>query len=58
MNDMLEVIPLQLSVTRAMEGMKELFESSSIHGVAHILSEKKLFKLLWIIVVFSGFIGA
>ena len=58
MNDMLELIPLQLSVTRAMEGMKELFESSSIHGVAHILSEKKLFKLLWIIVVFSGFIGA
>ena len=41
-----------------MEGFKEVFQSSSIHGVGHILSEKKLFKVLWICVVLSGFIGA
>ena len=41
-----------------MEGFKELFQTSSIHGVGHILSEEKLFKVLWIFVVFSGFIGA
>ena len=41
-----------------MEGFKEVFQSSSIHGVGHILSEKKLFKVLWIFVVLSGFIGA
>ena len=41
-----------------MEGFKEVFQSSSIHGVAHILSERKLFKVFWISVVLSGFIGA
>ena len=41
-----------------MEGFKEVFQSSSIHGVDHILSERKLFKVLWILVVLSGFIGA
>ena len=52
------VTSVQLSIAGGMEGFKEVFQSSSIHGVDHILSERKLFKVFWICVVLSGFIGA
>lgn len=40
------------------EAMKEFFESSSIHGLYHIASERKFARLFWIFVVLGGFIGA
>ena len=41
-----------------MEGLKGLLEVSSIHGVGHIVSERKLFKLLWTAVVVGSFTAA
>ena len=41
-----------------MEGVKGLLEVSSIHGVGYLVSEKKLFKLLWAAVVVGSFIAA
>ena len=41
---------------KAMEGVKEFLESSSIHGLGHVASTRvKLVKLLWIFLVFTGF---
>ena len=41
-----------------MENLKFFFESSTIHGVSYFASTKKLQRLFWIFVVFSGFSGA
>ena len=41
-----------------MKEIKELFETSTIHGVYFISSTRKLARLFWLSVVLSGFIGA
>ena len=39
-----------------MERIKEFLESSSIHGLNHIVATRKFSKLLWIVVVCLGFV--
>lgn len=41
-----------------MDNIKAFLESSSIHGLAYISTTKKCVKLLWILVITTGFIGA
>ena len=41
-----------------MEGVKEFLESSSIDGLVHISTNRRFARILWIFVVFTGFIGA
>ena len=42
-----------------MEGVKEFLESSTIHGLTYIsTSRNSLIRILWIVVVISGFITA
>ena len=41
-----------------MEGIKQFFESSTIHGLYHISSATRLAKVFWLIIVFGGFSGA
>ena len=41
-----------------MEGFKEFLESSTIHGLVYISTNKRLIRLLWICVVIAGFTGA
>ena len=41
-----------------MDYIKTLLESSTVHGLAHIPSTKKLVRLFWILVVILGFSGA
>ena len=41
-----------------MEGVKELLESSTIHGLSHVAGNRRLVRLLWICVVIAGFIGS
>ena len=41
-----------------MERMKEFLDSSSIHGLSHISSTRKITRLFWILIVFGGFSGA
>ena len=38
-----------------MEGVRDFLESSTIHGLVYISTTKRLVKLLWFIVVISGF---
>ena len=39
-------------------GIKEFLESSTIHGLVYISTNKRITRLLWIFVVFAGFSGA
>ena len=41
-----------------MDYIKTFLESSTVHGLAHIPSTKKLVRLFWILVVILGFTGA
>ena len=41
-----------------MEGVRTFLESSTIHGLGYISTTKKLVRLLWILIVISGFTGA
>ena len=41
-----------------MEGLKEFLESSTIHGLAHISTNRGLVRFLWLFVVLIGFSGA
>ena len=41
-----------------MEGLKEFIESSTIHGLAHISTNRGLVRFLWLFVVLIGFSGA
>ena len=41
-----------------METVNSFLGASSIHGVSHIATSRKSFKLFWIFVVFSGFLMA
>ena len=41
-----------------MEGIKEFLESSTIHGLAHISTNRGLVRFLWLFVVLIGFSGA
>ena len=41
-----------------LETVREFLESSSIHGLAYIASNRRLVRLFWLCVVISGFIGA
>ena len=41
-----------------MEGVRTFLESSTIHGLTYISSTRKYARLLWILIVFAGFIGA
>ena len=41
-----------------MEGFKEFLDSSSIHGISFISSEKRFGRLFWIFIVLIGFTGA
>ena len=41
-----------------MNGVKEFLESSTIHGLAHISSNRRILRLFWIFVVIAGFSGA
>ena len=41
-----------------MAGIKQFFESSTIHGLYHISSATRLAKVFWLIIVFGGFSGA
>ena len=41
-----------------MEQVRTFLESSTIHGLAHILTTRRIVRLFWVIVVLSGFIGA
>ena len=38
-----------------MGGIKLFLESSTIHGLTYISTEKKISKLLWIFIVIAGF---
>ena len=40
------------------EAVKEFLESSTIHGMVYISTTRRLVRLLWIVVVIGGFIGA
>ena len=41
-----------------MEGIKEFLESSSIHGLAYIPTNRRLLRLFWVSVVIFGFTAA
>ena len=41
-----------------MENLKQFLETSTIHGVAYIASTRKLVRLLWTLIVFSGFLSS
>ena len=41
-----------------MDGLKEFLESSTIHGLAYIATNRGLGKLLWLCIVIAGFSGA
>ena len=41
-----------------MDGLKEFLDSSTIHGLSHIAKNRRLIRLLWIVVVLAGFTGA
>ena len=41
-----------------MERVSTFLESSTIHGLAHISTTRKYARLFWILVVFTGFLGA
>ena len=41
-----------------MDGLKEFLESSTIHGLIYIATNRRVARLLWIWVVFAGFTGA
>ena len=41
-----------------MEGVRAFLESSTIHGLTYISTTGKYAKIFWIMIVFSGFIGA
>ena len=41
-----------------MEGFKEFLDSSSIHGISYISTEKRFGRLFWIFIVLLGFTGA
>ena len=38
-----------------MEGVRIFLESSTIHGLAHILTTKRLARLFWVLTVITGF---
>ena len=42
----------------SMDGLNEFLDSSTIHGLSHIAKNRRLLRLLWIIVVLAGFTGA
>ena len=42
----------------AMEGVSTFLESSTIHGLTYISTTRKYVRLLWILVVITGFVGA
>lgn len=39
-------------------GVKEFLESSTIHGIVYISSTRRVVRLLWILVIVTGFTGA
>ena len=41
-----------------MEVVRDIFQSSTIHGLSHIAGNRRLVRLLWICVVIAGFTGA
>ena len=41
-----------------MEHIKTFLDSSTIHGLSHISSTRKWFRLIWILIVIGGFSGA
>ena len=41
-----------------MEGVKEFFQSSTIHGLAYIGSDRSQVRIFWLGVVIAGFTGA
>lgn len=41
-----------------MDGFKEFLESSTIHGLVYIASNRRVARLLWICIVITGFTGA
>ena len=41
-----------------MEGVRAFLESSTIHGLTYISTTRKYVRLIWILVVVSGFLGA
>ena len=41
-----------------MEQLKTFLESSTIHGLVHISTPRKLTRLFWVVVVIAGFISA
>ena len=41
-----------------MEGVRTFLESSTIHGLTYISTTRKYARILWIIIVLAGFIGA
>ena len=51
-------VSLDFSPSAAMETVRSFLESSSISGLNHISTERKYAKLLWILVVISGFTTA
>ena len=57
-NAILNQSSFQITSVIAMEGIKQLFESSTIHGLYHISSATRLAKVFWLIIVFGGFSGA
>ena len=41
-----------------MEGVRTFLESSTIHGLSYIATTRKFVRILWILIVIAGFIGA
>ena len=41
-----------------MEGVRTFLESSTIHGLSYIVTTRKFVRILWILIVIAGFIGA
>ena len=41
-----------------MEGVRDLLESSTIHGLVYISTTRRLLRLLWVVIVIAGFTGA
>ena len=41
-----------------MSDLKIYLESATIHGLGHIGSTRKCSRLFWILIVFTGFLGA
>ena len=44
--------------SRKMEGVRELLESSTIHGLTYISTTRGSLKVIWILIVISGFFTA